>query len=439
MNPRTLMILAGVTVAVGVGAFIATRQAAPLTTVQTSGELFLPEIKPALATVLRIEIKDSTRQVSLVRADAKSPWQVAEKDNFPVGDDRITGLLTALASMTIVEEKTSKPELYKAIGVGEVSDPGSTSKLVTLKGASGKTIASFIIGNSGDAGAGDPFAARNTSGTFFVRNAGDAKSFLVKGDIAGETDPMAWVNKIALQLERNAIKSFTVTRHDDPLADPNDPAKTAVLEAFREKPTDVNFTVRNLPPGRELNFDGAADQPTNPLGYLSIDDVKPRASIDFTKTDPAGPTLPAAPDQPAAKFARTTAKYTTFDGMVITAQVTKHDGKSWIALDAAYDETQAPKADEKKPDEKKTDEKKGDEKAAAPAAKKPEDVKKDVDAFNAKHGKWAYAVPEYTATQIATRLGDLLKPPAKPASVGPEPLGPTGPADDNILVPQQPR
>jgi hypothetical protein len=113
-------------------------------------------------------------------------------------------------------------------------------------------------------------------------------------------------------------------------------------------------------------------------------------------------------------------------------------------MDAAFDGAEIPKAEEKKDadpkDGEKKDAEKKDEKKDDPASKRkaPDEVKKEVEAFNAKHGKWAYAVPDYTATQIATKLDELLKPPAPTKVGGPEPAGPQTPRpEDSILVPEE--
>lgn len=437
MNPRTLMILAGVTAAVAAGAYFVARAPSPRAADSSKvvGKAFLPDLGKSLTSVTVIEVKDATKKVTIQRADSKSPWVVVEKYGFPASD-MVRPIFTVLNGMTVIDEKTSKPERYGAIGVADLDKPGSTAKLVTLKDAGGKDVAAVLVGNTGDAG-----APGSRDGSLYVRRVGEAQSYQVSGSLTLETDPMSWVDKTVLQLERNRVKSVTVTRFDDPGYDAADPAKTNVMEAFRENEKDLNFKVRNLPPGRELTYEGAADQPTNPLGYLAIDDVRPREQVDFTKME--GPGLTKPPAGQKAPLARAEARYVCFDGLVLTVKVTKQDGKAWLAIDAAFDEKEIPAAKpEEKKDEKaegaKKDEPKKDEDPAG-TRKKPEDVKKEVDELNAKHGKWAYAVPDYAATQIATRLEELLKPPAPAKQAGPEPAGPQTPTpEDNILVPEGP-
>lgn len=442
MNPKTLMILAGVTVAVGVGAYFASRTPAPTEVGKATSEqaALFPELRTTLAGVIAIEIKDATAAVNLRRADTKSPWTLAEKGDFPIGE-RVQPLLASLVGLKVIEPKTNKPELFSQIGVADLDKPGSTAKLVTLKDAGGKVVASVLVGNSSTPG--DPNFGGGGEGPIFVRKAGENQSYLVNQPVSTDTDAMSWIERNVLQVERNSIKSVTVTRHDDPGFVAGDPVKTNVIETFRDTEKDVNFKVRNLPPGRDLNNPSDSDGPATQVGGVYIEDVRPRTQVDFEKIETGGPVKPAGGK---AAFARTTARYAKFDGMVITARVTKQDGKSWVAFDAVFDESERPAVETAKADAPKAEETK--DKAVTPEAPKPdaakaeprkvEDVKKDVEAFNAKHAKWAYQVQDYAAGQFSARLEDMLKAPEPAKTIGPDPAGPQVPVE-NPLAPQPPK
>lgn len=433
MNAKTLGVLSIATVALAGGAFLMTRK--PETPIAMPGDKqakLFEGLAGKLASVTTIEMKDDKRTLTLHRADAKSPWTVADRFDYPAVD-RASGILVTLASMSIIEEKTSKPERYSRIGVEDPSVAGSTGKLVTLKDATGAVVASLIVGNSGEAGA--PVSGDRSA--IHVRRAGEAPSYLVTGSIQADTDPMSWVERTILQLDRNRIKTVNVTRIDDPLFSADDPAKTNVLDIFRDTEKDVNFKVKNLPPGRTLKFEGAGDQPASVLGYLYIEDAKPADQVDFTKIEAATSPVKADPKNPPV---RSTSKFVTFDGLVITLKTTKQDGKHWLALSAAFDPAEVvpvPPAPEVKPGEKAPEQ---------PKRNTADEVKKEADDINAKLGKWAYAVPEYSMSQLAARLGDLLAdPPAKPEQPGP-PVGNPGaqpiepiPDGGGILTPETPK
>ncbi|MEK6701942.1 MAG: DUF4340 domain-containing protein [Planctomycetota bacterium] len=425
MNPKNLAVLALLTIVLVAAALLVSRPRSTDTpkAVDTGESVtMLPGVAEKVPGVTSIEMKDSTRTLTFRRADAKSPWTLGDKHNYPALADRVNTVLGTVANLRIAQEKTSKPERYAMIGVDEPDKPGSTGKLITLKDAGGGVVASIIVGNSAEAGAPDP-VSRNRS-AFYARKAGDAQSYLVFGSLTPETDAMQWIERTVLQLDRSRIRSVTVTRHEDPAAD--DAAKAGTFELFRESEKDVNFALRGLPPGRELKEPAVVDAPVSVVGYVLIDDVRPLAEVDFAKSDPAGPVLP---DAAATPFSRATVRYSTFDGLVVTAKVTRKDAKYWVTFDAAFDEKEvvpAPATPTPQTPE-----------APAPTSRKSaEDVKKEATDLTTKLAGWAYAISETNAKQLATRLSDLLQP-VKPT--GPEPVGPlpTTP-QENLLVPLQP-
>lgn len=438
MNAKTLGVLSIATVALAGGAFLMTRKPeAPVATTNDKKTKLFDGLTTKLSSVTTIEMKDDKRTLVLRRADGKSPWTVADRFDYPAMQDQVNSTLVTLASMTILEEKTSKPERYSRIGVEDPSAAGSTGKLVTLKDSSGAVVASVIIGTTGEAGA--PTSSDRSA--VHVRKAGEASSYLVNGSVRPDADPMSCIERTILQLDRNRIKTVNVTRIDDPLFSADDPAKTNVLDIYRDTEKDLNFKVKNLPPGRTLRHEGAGDQPASVLGYLYIEDVRPVDQVDFNKIEAAAGPVKADTKNPPV---RSTSKFVTFDGLVITLKTTKQDGKHWLALSAAFDPAEVvpvPPAPEVKPGEKAPEQ---------PKRKSADEVKKEADDLNAKLGKWAYAVPEYSMSQLAARVGDLLAdPPAKPEQPGPPAGTPTAPGiqpiepipqdGGGILTPETPK
>jgi len=435
MNAKPLIVLTVATVALAGGAFVMTRNPTHTTGAQTPLQAvkLIEGLSGKVASVTTIEMKDDKRTLTFRRANAQSPWTVADRFDYPAVD-RVGNLLGTLVSMSIIEEKTSKPERYSRIGVEDPAAPGSTGRLVTLKDSAGAIVASLIVGTAGEAGA--PMQGGDKA-SVHVRRAGEAASYLVSGSLQPDTDPMSWIERTILQLERNRVKSVNVTRIDDPFFSPDDPAKSNVLDVFRDSEKDVNFKVKGLPPGRTLKYDGAGDQPATVLGYLYVEDVLPAEQVDFSKVEPAA-VGPVKPD-PKSTPVRSTSRFVTFDGLVISVKTTKQSGKHWLALSAAFDPAEVapvPPAPEVKVGEKPPE---------TPKRKSAEAVKKEADDLNAKLGKWAFAVPEYSMTQLAARLADLLAdPPAKPEQPGP-PTGIPQPSvdpaanDGGILTPEAPK
>ena len=69
-----------------------------------------------------------------------------------------------------------------------------------------------------------------------------------------------------------------------------------------------------MPAGAKLQYDGAPDSIAEELVYMSFDDVKPVADIDFSKAD--------------------SAVFRTFDGLEVTANIAMADKATWVKFEA---------------------------------------------------------------------------------------------------------
>ena len=56
------------------------------------------------------------------------------------------------------------------------------------------------------------------------------------------------------------------------------------------------------------------------------------------------------------------------------------------------------------------------EEPAKPAMKTPEEVTAEAAELNKKLGKWAYAIPSYTAQNFTKRMADMIKSPEEKAA-----------------------
>lgn len=409
MKSSTLLILIVVTAgAVGL-AMLSRRAAAParvpasLAGGETAGAAVLPGLAGRVNDAASLTIRKGTTETTIARKDGA--WVLPAKGGYPAEFEKVKEAIVCLADLKIVEAKTSNKDFYDQLGVGEPEGESSTSKLVTVKGASGEELASLIIGNAS--------AARATKPMFFVRRPGESQTWLAQGTLNMEADPLTWVARQILSVDKQRMKSVTVMHA--PSAD----APEETVRVLRDSASDPQFLVQNKPADRDLKYETVTDQLTNGVSYLTFDDVKPVAEVDFDATPPPGTAeAPEGEAKPAAPPGPVTAEFRTFDGLVLTTRMVNLEGKWWAAFEASFE----PPPDAAKDEQPKEEEKQPP--AATPAPGSPEAVKQEVDELNAKLGPWAFALPEYRGKQIASRMEDLLKPPAPPQ---PEP-GPAGPA-----------
>jgi hypothetical protein len=217
---------------------------------------------------------------------------------------------------------------------------------------------------------------------------------LAEGQLEIPADPLRWLDTQVLNVERERMKSATLTQ----------PAGET-LRVSKSKREDANFTVHDLPAGKELKYPGAGDGVGSALSALTFEDVAPIETIDFDGKSGGKP--------------GNYAEFRTFDGLMVATQLVEKDGKTWAKF-VAYSEA-APGAEAPKPDGAAPTE-------AAPAGKKPEDVKKEADELNARLGRWAFALPTWKVTAFNAQMTDMIKtdqPPAPPPGMeGTAPLFP---------------
>src|SRR5437773_1749751 len=130
------------------------------------------------------------------------------------------------------------------------------------------------------------------------RKGGEAQSWLVDRNIELKEKASDWLEKKILEVKRDRIRSVEVTQPEGEL-----------LAVDRAVPEQNDFTLVDVPEGKELIYPTAPGSLASGLEYVNLDDVEPAAKIDFAQAP--GPT----------------AKFKTFDGLVVTVQTKEQDGK----------------------------------------------------------------------------------------------------------------
>ncbi len=129
------------------------------------------------------------------------------------------------------------------------------------------------------------------------------------------------------------------------------------LDIARDKPDDP--LALKAPAAAKLKSDTAASEPANALAGVELADVRPAAEVTFPKEGVAH------------------AEYASFDGLTIKVALVEQDGKSWARFEAS-----------------------GTGDGEKPAAE-----------LNAKLSPWVYALPDYKAKALKTKLAELVAPP----------------------------
>lgn len=366
MTSRKLSVLALVAVlAVVLGIWLAGRQNS--TPSSTESAVLYPELKKELdaVTAVRIVKSGGTAAVELKRGDAG--WTVAQRDNFPADDAKLRKLIGNLADAKVLEEKTSNPDSYKALGVEDVSNSAAGGVQLEIDGP--KQPLKLIVGKQASGAQSQ-----------YVRRAGEPKSWLINKSIDTSSSAEQWLRKNIIDVSADRIQSAEVSV-----------GSGKAYSAVKKSRADADFTVEGLPKGKALSSPSAADNFATALSGLTLSDVQPASAV----TD--------------APSARATIK--TFDGLVTEASGWKKDDKHYVALKTSYDAALADKfkiasAEDKKKDATSTE-------GAPPPAETPKPATRNVDEestkANAQLNGWVYEIPAYKYDALFKPVDELIK------------------------------
>jgi len=276
---------------------------------------------------------------------------VTERAGYRADEAKLGKLVRAIADAEIVEEKTSNPERYTALGVEDTNGQDAKGVRVELSGPA-KPV-NLIIGNAG-AGASSRY----------VRRAGEKQSWLIDQALDAPSAPEAWLAKEFLDIESGRLQSATVTVKG---AKPYTAAKGS-----RD---DANFGIEKLPKGKSSRSASVANGIETALSALTLTDVQAK--------DAFGP-------EPPADHAR----FATFDGLVVEVDGWKRDDRRFIALKSSFDEAQGKRFE--------TGAAEGEAKPAAP------DVEEEAKSLAAKTAGWVYEIPGYRYESLFKPIEELL-------------------------------
>jgi Domain of unknown function (DUF4340) len=363
MTARSFLILVAVTVAAVAWAAVTVAERERADVVVGSGERMFPGLPALVEHLATIVVRGGDGAAVTIRRRG-SQWTVDERGGYPADGAKVRALILGMADLEMVEAKTDQPARYARIGVEGVDGaragaegdtkagggaPGAASREVILIDDDGEAIARLIVGGVA-AGLGGETGR-------YVRPSGSARAWLVRGDIDPAPDPRQWLAPTIADVSAALVQRIVV-RHPD----------GQTITATRDSPEDASFRVAELPRSARLRHPENADGLAGVLEGLTLEDVRP---IDQIKFPPSGTILVTV---------------STFDGMVVSLELTEADGDTWARVLAGTTHTQD-----------------ADATNALDA----------VRSLNARTTGWAYRLPERTARLLQRPLDALIadKPP----------------------------
>jgi len=301
-----------------------------------------------IADLQKVAVQTSSYKATWEKRGGK--WVATDHGSYPGKDGAVVSVVNALAAMTKVEPKTDNPAWYQYIQVAEPAGKAESTEgiRVTASAANGDVLVDTIVGSMSST-----IAASHSRGGTFVRNMGQAQSWLVEGTVAIPEQMSDWFDPIIMVPGPN-VTGVAVLIGD----------KT-VFEARKSDPATGQYKIVQLDASvgssDEVVNDDAIHSLTAGIVNVTVQDVRALDSITPGKS---------------ARIDR----FTTNDGMQLDVTLVDADGATWAIFKAsALDASDG---------------------AKAAAAK-----------VNALADRWAFKLDSGPIAALTTDVSELVRPP----------------------------
>ncbi len=309
-------------------------------------------------------IADGT--VSARREDER--WGVTQRHGYRADFEMLRRMIYNLASIELIEPRTSKPALYPKIRVEDLGERSAQSIRIVAK-AGDETVADLLVGLA---------RPEETGGGVFLRKSGEAQSWLARGGFQPVQRLTRFLERNIANVEQRRILRTRLTHADG-----------ETVTVSRAGLEEMAWVLEEAPPqGRKAKAVHELSPLTSWLDFLIFDDVRPAAEVDFSKSLVAG-------------------RFETFDGLVIEVEMVAQDDDYWVAL-AASPGTADPRV-QPLLDARKTMEADKLEGSLQMALRTPAEVAAEIDEINATAGGWAYRVTDYKTDKFRSRLAEVTE------------------------------
>ena len=261
----------------------------------SAGALLFPDLRAEINDISRVSIRSAGESVTL-KSDADQ-WVLAEYKNYPVDTSKLRQLILTLADAKKLEEKTSKVEMYKRLGVEDTSADSQSTEIRLDTPESARTL---IIGN---------LAQREYR---YARIAGEATSWLIDQNPTLPSDLTDWLLPEILNIDSSRIQSVTITHSDG-----------ETINIHKEDAAVTDYSVSDIPDGRELSYPSIVDGMAGVVSGLNLEDV-----VESYLEDVSESSIEAQDDSAAITV------FKTFEGLEITIKSSIRDESSWITVSA---------------------------------------------------------------------------------------------------------
>jgi hypothetical protein len=337
------MLLGGITALFVVLAVVAVLQQASLVAPKFAQRAFFPGLTDSINNVGEIAVTTKTGTFHVRLNQGK--WSVVEKGNFPADPAQARSVAAGVAGLTTLEPKTARADWLNFVGLG-APDKGGDAVDVKLTDNMGKPMADVLVGKS--QGTADDLGRTQ----LYVRKPNENQTWLVRGNLAPKPNAADWLDKNVINIARDRVKGASVT-----------PTTGPGYNLSRDSKEQQDFKLLDMPPGRQLSFEGSPDGVGSALIGFDFNDVAKADQFDFSK----------APQSVTH----------TFDGLDVTVKIATKGMDRWATIAAAGTNPMR---------------------------------QTEAMGINARLSGWAFKLAPEKADQFLATRETLLKPPGGPAT-----------------------
>jgi hypothetical protein len=363
MTKAKTIILLIVVAAIAVVATVATKDETGKVGAKDSA--FFPELIGQVNDVATIEATSTGKSV-LIRKAAEA-WVVEGRDGYPAEAQDVRRLLLGLAELERVERKTSKPENYEQLELGDPMKADTQSVQYRLLDTDDRALATLIVGKRRIVGGG------NGRDEYFVRVPEDAQTWLVRGSIPTLRSETDWLAREIVDIDQGRVARVHVTHADG-----------EVVRIERAATTPASFELLDIPAGRVIDVDFNVHSIGSILSAVNLNDVSRNTG--------------ELPSEGAVKF-----MVETFDGLRVHVDIEKVESRGVIALKAEFDASLIGNAPEPASSPKSEEDGK-----KSPLLGKDE-VVEEVALLNQRWSGWRYQIAQFIFDTLNRDVEALTK------------------------------
>ena len=333
MNAKALTVLGLFILAAALTVTLSQREDAPSGDGEI-GQPLLPGLQTALDSIDTVTVTSAEGTVSLARTGGE--WGVGERDGYPADFADLSGLTSALAEAKYVERKTARAENLPRMGLEDMTAEGSTSILVSLSG--GDAEHTILLGERATGRTGQ-----------YVRFPDQTQVWQIDQYVSVEKSLANWLDQTIINVLSDRVMRVVVEHPDG--------------ERLDLEKKDGEFKVPDLAEGEELKYGSVASELSRALVNMRMTDVLSADAVAW--------------ESPVVS------RYFCEDGLLVTVEAVEADGKHYVRLAGALNES---------------------------VAEIDDAIKAEAQAIAARAGR-TFEVAQYTYRDVTKRRADLLKPP----------------------------